>query len=484
MSELHVVTGLPCSGKTTLCRELASALGGSAVIVGDLIRAAREDSHSVTRETQLAFEGRQEYSPRWLAGLIAPILRNSQGPVVLDGAAPLDRVLVNLGIPVASVLVVDTSERVRAERFDSRRATGARRDDSRDTFHQRTKFHEASFLRLRSLAPRERVFTLAGDRPIHELLRQALAAIVVTRHAMDRPQFVQDDWPHKLGLGAWVVESIQTARDAGCAIKIEQSPALDPARNAPVLLFKPGHTVSADLVGAVLDRFDAAGYSPVAAAVWPGRLIATSQIAPAHFELHYLLARWAHTLTGLYEQGKSAYEVIGAGHSAGNLSAWWHGRPKPTKVARACWVKEDDTNVPVVNGHVPAMIEAWQHPESTAVVIGLMANSGAQSWQTLRADVLGGSDPASAKPSSLRSLAFEGQLPTRESVNLSANLLHLSASPVEAIRERWLWLGGVGDESGNDLIDSPAQDGAWLYEQTEHQDVQSFSVPGRHVHSG
>lgn len=481
MNELHVVTGLPCSGKSTLCHELATALGGTAVIVGDLIRAAREESEIIARATQDAFEGREEYFPTWLAGLVSQAIRNSVGPVVLDGAAPLDQVLLILELKATSVLVVNTSDQVRVERFGRRSAAGARRDDLAEIFRRRTELHRASFHRLRGLVPAERVFTLAGDASVHDLLRQALAAIVVAGYATARPEFDRGWWPPEPRLGAWVAEAVRTAGSDGRVRAVER-PA--PPGNNPVLVFKPSREISGELVDAVLDRFAAAGYEPVAVAVWPSELIAASRVAPAHLELHYLLARWAQLLAQPAQGVRSAYSLLGPGRTAAELSAWWHGSPVPTRLARATWSKDDGSGTPVVNGHIPAMVEEWHRPGAVAVAVGLASGPSAQSWEKLRTDVLGHSDPAHAHPSSLRALAHRGHLPTREAVTLSANLLHLSAGPLEAVRERWLWLGGAGRETGDDLIDSPVPDGRWQYELTEHQSALPGAAVRRHAKHG
>lgn len=478
LRDVHFITGLPCSGKTTVSRELARAIGGTAIIVGDLIRAARAESAAVAEATAAAFAGHEEYSPEWLADLVATAIGTARFPVVLDGAAPMDRVLPVLGITVASVLVVEVPDAVRHQRFESRRAGGSRADDTVAHFEARSRFHAASLSRIRGLAPRERVFGLAGHRPIGDVVRQALSAVVLAEHMSRRPQMSLLRGPDHDGFGDWVVDAVRTARQETVVLRSPAREALVRERNNPVLLFKPGHAVDAPLVDRVLAAFGAAGYTPAHVAVWPGATIAASRIAPAHLELHFLLARWAAGALAGASTDRPAYDLVADGWSIDALDAWWHGVPTPQRVARCHWVKRGPTGEDVVNGHIPAMVVAWQDPATTAVAIQLAAGAGAVTWERLRLEVLGHSDPVRAHPASVRGMAHAGVLRTGEPVSLKANLVHLSAGPLDAVRERWLWLGGSGDERGEDLIDHPRADGGWCYEHTEHRDAAVVFADG------
>jgi hypothetical protein len=141
------------------------------------------------------------------------------------------------------------------------------------------------------------------------------------------------------------------------------------------------------------------------------------------------------------------------------------------KLRRCVWAKPAADGSAVLNGHIPAQAQRWGEASTVGLAIGLRAHAGAVSWRRLRAEVLGSPDPARAGPGTLRGLAADGRLPTREPITHSANLAHLSAGPLEALRERWLWLGGGDDEPGTQLIDRPDAVGGWRFAATEHRDA-------------
>jgi adenylate kinase family enzyme len=447
--EVHLVTGLPCCGKSTLSRHLAEALDGTAVVVGDLIRAARAGSRTVADMTQQAFAGLAEYPPEWLAGLVRDALRSAIPPVILDGAAPLDVVLPALGITVSSVLYLHAPAAVRRERFGQRRSGGTRPDDTPEVFEERTRFHAASATRIRSLVPAERFFCMHGERTVQHALGQALAAVVVARHVARRPASEQLAWPPEGEFSDWLARVATAAEHASRLVFAGNDQREDEQRHQPLLLLKPGHTITPALIRAVLSRFAAAGYSPAGVSVWPGGLIAESKLAEAHLELHYIHARWSHLLGNRPTGHVPAYALLAEGWPAEALSDWWHASPGPRRTARALWVKPGPGGRVIINGHIPALVDRWGRPAGKAVAIQLAGGAGAWSYEALRSEVLGDSDPATAAGSTLRGLANQGRLPIREPVTLAANLVHLSASPDDARRERWLWLGGPATAGDN-----------------------------------
>jgi hypothetical protein len=221
----------------------------------------------------------------------------------------------------------------------------------------------------------------------------------------------------------------------------------------------------------------------VTVVIWPGLAIAACGLASAHLELHYLLARWADVLLPAPEPLRPAYQLINHNRTHRDLDSWWHSEPFPVKLGRCTWAKRDHDGTVVINGHIPAMVDRWEQADASCAAVRLAAEPGAVSWRELRGDVLGGSDPASTSPGSLRRMAFLGELPVREPVTQSANLLHLSAGPAEAGREQWLWqCGPQGAEvAGNDLIDVPApkataaaSERAWWFEATENLEAEAL----------
>lgn len=469
--EVHVVTGLPCAGKSTLCRGLASSLGGTAIVVGDLIRVARGWDTGSRARSQNAYDGNEEYPADWIASLLRPALASAQSPVVIDGAVPLDVVLPRLGITATSLLVLQASEQARFRRFEIRRASSARPDDAERIFHRRTEFHQRTLLRMRALIGADKTFVISGDVSSPAVLRQALSAITVARHASMRPR-IEDTGKRGSGSSSAKIADLATeARRRRCVVRSvwvnEGSDSPD-----PVLLLKPFHDLSPAMLDAILSRFAVAGFIPGGATVWPCSVIEAARAMPVHLEMHYAYARWGLlgdnvALDSRVGEAFPAYRLISSGRSPRDLSLWWHSDPKPQKLARSLWLKQD-AHSRVVNGHIPALIESWHRRSFFVAAIRLVRRSNAVSWRELRTEVLGSADPAEASRSSVRGAAYAGLLPDVGEVSLADNLVHLSAGPLEAIRERWLWMGE--SQRGTDVIDHPTSSGTWSYEATENVD--------------
>jgi adenylate kinase family enzyme len=470
-AELHIVTGLSCSGKSTLCKELAASLGGTTIVLGDLIRDARTNSQDVSRATQRAFDGHDEYSADWIASLLAPALAVSHPPIVIDGAVPLDKVLPRLGLVPTSLLLLQASDQTRRDRLDSRRITQERSDDTAELFERRSRFHRQSQARMLSLAPRATTFEISGDHSLAAVLRQALAAITLARHHARRP-FV-DEICRRAGDSpqTQLVRLADLARRHQSVVRSKIEETLEDSPD-PLLVFKPFRALNPTLVEAVLDKFASVRYAPTDAAVWPCTVVASSEAMPVHLELHYLLARWKvlpAECVGAGGPARPAYEVLGVGRTPQMLSSWWHSSPLPRKIARCLWLKYDAIDRGVVNGHIPALVDTWHRPDSYVAAVRLTKQADAVSWRSLRADVLGPADPAAAHINTLRGSAYHRLLPGAGPVSLSSNLVHLSAGPLEAVRERWLWFAN-NDQPGTNLIDRPTPTGSWLYESTANLD--------------
>lgn len=472
---IHFITGLPCSGKSTLAHNLASALGGWAVVIGDLVRAARAASPAVAAQTEAAFSASEEYDSAWLASLLRPVLVRGPGPYVIDGAVPMDRVFARLGLGVESVLVVQASNATRRARFLTRRTAGARPDDDDELFAARTRFHLATMARtVHGIAPALRTFDLDGDREPRDLLCQALAAVALAHHRARRPP-VRD---HSSSGGELASElaALHASALAGGNVQRVAGEAPSTDGEGPLLLFKPGHVLTAALIRQVLDTFERAGYRAGTAAAWGGDAIAASAIVPVHLGLHYQIARYGDISGRVAPSGRPAYDLTRAGCSIAALDAWWHRAPAPVRLAPCVWQKRDKRNDVILNGHVPGLEQRWTHHDAAALAVQLSAGQRALPWETLRLKVLGVSDPKLAHPSSIRHLAFRGRLLTSEPVTLSANLVHLSAGPDEAVRERHLWLT-PDDDSGTDPLDSMR--GSRLHDAAHLKQLTAWPVRGR-----
>lgn len=114
------------------------------------------------------------------------------------------------------------------------------------------------------------------------------------------------------------------------------------------------------------------------------------------------------------------------------------------KLAPGCYVAFlEQQNVFVVNGFYATMRE--EYVAKTAVVSWYVVSwpESALSWGDFRANVLGATDPTQAAASSLRAkiLANHAAMQLPFVPNTGKNCLHGSASPLEALNERRIWIG-------------------------------------------
>uniref|UniRef100_A0A7S0ZRE8 Nucleoside-diphosphate kinase n=1 Tax=Noctiluca scintillans TaxID=2966 RepID=A0A7S0ZRE8_NOCSC len=97
----------------------------------------------------------------------------------------------------------------------------------------------------------------------------------------------------------------------------------------------------------------------------------------------------------------------------------------------------------VINGFYARMREQFTTPGTSIHYYQVEWDAGRLSWADFRGKVLGGTDPKTAWPTSLRNAVFRGWqgLGLDSEPNTGNNGLHASASPLEALAERANWLG-------------------------------------------
>mmetsp|Transcript_23057 Transcript_23057/g.71861 ORF Transcript_23057/g.71861 Transcript_23057/m.71861 type:complete len:401 (+) Transcript_23057:105-1307(+) len=147
---------------------------------------------------------------------------------------------------------------------------------------------------------------------------------------------------------------------------------------------------------------------------------------------------------------------------------------KSIKLARGLYVTQV-AGTYVVNGFYDAMREKYTSPGAavTAFVVEFSEKTGCN-WDTFRTKVIGETNPVRAFDGSLRQAIFDKWedcgLPEQGSV--ADNGVHASAGPVEALRERLVWLGCSIDDDpmGKKLLDGGATKAIieeWLDNPTE-----------------
>jgi AAA domain/Nucleoside diphosphate kinase len=434
-----VVIGLPCVGKSTLGSLLARCLGRRHVSVGDLIRAARNRGQEWPTA---AYAGRREYPEEFIARILAEALSPAEMTgtlaAVIDGGPPLDRVLLKAGVRPALTLLLSADPRIREARFGRRMLAGCRPGEHLELFRQRTALFEEKLPgTARALGAAAPLLTLdAADEPRH-LVREALSALLLAG-ALPAACDVIPVPAADLDLAAKA--ALALARSGAAPVIADLGPSRDPSKGPePVLLIKPGHAFTTDLISQIGDRTASFGYAVRQIAVWPGSAVGRWGLAAAHHDRHSLYSRYASHLLSANLAG--GHELVARGEGAA-LEGWEDAHP--VQVAKCVWrarlVLGDGTPTEVVNGHMPRIEQSFENGDVVVVALRLRRSSAHPgSWSDLRRSFLGATDPGEARPRSLRHDAARGLLALTGQISMQNNAFHLSAGPLEAMREGFLW---------------------------------------------
>lgn len=127
----------------------------------------------------------------------------------------------------------------------------------------------------------------------------------------------------------------------------------------------------------------------------------------------------------------------------------WQSCPEQVKLGSGLYACRFGRII-ALNGFYPAMREAYLHDGSEILVMQIEWDPSVICWKTLRSDVLGETNPAKAKPGSMRRHLLESW----RSQGLSAapttneNGVHLSAGPLDGVREIQVWMQMKPAETG------------------------------------
>ena len=173
--------------------------------------------------------------------------------------------------------------------------------------------------------------------------------------------------------------------------------------------------------------------------MWPADAVRGRGLAAAHHDRHSLYSRHVSHLLG---PDLSGGHEVAAMHGAAALAGWEDA--DPVRVARCVWrarlVLPDGAPAEVVNGQMPRIERSFEEDGAVLVALRLRrAARRARSWTDLRRSFLGATDPRLAVAGSLRHDAARGLLPLTGVISLQNNAFHLSAGPLEAVREGFLW---------------------------------------------
>ncbi|MDQ0648524.1 hypothetical protein QFZ53_002720 [Microbacterium natoriense] len=336
-------------------------------------------------------------------------------PIVVDGGVSVAEGLIQVGLRPTLAINLVAPDITRARRLFERATTGNRVDDV-ESIHVARSIAQLSALErtireLEALAP---TLTIDGDMDVEDVLKSALSALLLAEIPVEDNKSSPSD--RFLGFE----HDVTSPRDI-CSLA-----------PGPVLLIKPHLTGSGDLLRTVSRRFEEHGWG----VAWEARhLTGSADVllrAKAHFDIHYLYAAYASSLIGPKFVG--GMEAL----APDEYGTWEEG--KVWKTEQGYWRNESRADGQVlVNGHMPNQIRSYEEPGNVVIAVGLYPTRPDRSgWGALRREVLGSSDPTKALPTSLRGEGARGKY-SLQPFTLQKNGFHLSAGPLEAVRETLIW---------------------------------------------
>ncbi|CUF98075.1 Hypothetical protein, putative [Bodo saltans] len=268
------------------------------------------------------------------------------------------------------------------------------------------------------------------------------------------------------GLAFDLLEDLQSSEVATLLKELAEEALRIPLRNNALMFIKPhaaNHSTKAlleatlalrgirvDMEGTitgetilnrrVIDRH----YSALAryAMDWKPSQIVLDEAAQQMFEATFRIP-W---ITAVKRQ--RVFNAVDAAQELGDVSPkdlWlvWSAHEKRLKLAPGLYVTYfDEQDIYVLNGFYLANREKFTTKGATVMWLAVSWDESILSWRDFRALVVGCTNPADAVEGSIRRAVFDQWkvLGLREAPNTSDNGIHASASPLEAMAERHIWL--------------------------------------------
>jgi len=149
---------------------------------------------------------------------------------------------------------------------------------------------------------------------------------------------------------------------------------------------------------------------------------------------------WDHAAVVNADEAQQRYRL-----DAERLAQLCLQAPQRARLAPGVYVAKpaiDDTaDVYVVNGFYPELRQRYLRPEAHVRWLDVQFTSADLHWQDFRDSVIGATDPATARPGSLRRQFYQQapQYGLSVPVSIRFNCIHASASALEGSRERLIW---------------------------------------------
>lgn len=158
--------------------------------------------------------------------------------------------------------------------------------------------------------------------------------------------------------------------------------------------------------------------------------------------------QWAHAVTsGHVWNADAALHMLG-GISPTELLERWNANTQRMKLCSGAYVCRfagdgEDGDTFVINGFYPHVSAMFTAPTTRVRCYVISWPEKTVTWETFRNAVVGNTDPAKARASSIRGVLASRwmKLGLKHPLNMTENGIHASASPLEAAVERHLWLG-------------------------------------------
>lgn len=398
--------------------------------VGDLIRSHR-GTPGWSAELEAAYDGKRPFGVEAIAQLVRGAVANADRASVVDGGVSLIPALDHISIRPSLVVWLDTPEPVRSRRFGMR--SPARQDDQVERFAARSRMCDQHLRHeIASVSDLWPIVRIEGGQDPKALLREALSSVYLssTRQALAKGTL-------KTEAGSTVDAFVRAlAADEPLNIRVRDRTH----RADPVLLIKPGFVYGMPLLEEIQRRARRFGREISQIASWPGRLVSKGHVMQAHFDRQYVNAyHWSLVGEG---SAKGAGELS---MGRGTLTTAWEATT-PVRLKPAVWEAEisvGHARVRVINGHIPGIVDRYESTSAKTLALRLshIPELPRASWRALRRSFLGATRPDEAEAGSLRRSASNGELSLRGHVSFSNNAFHLSAGPLEALREAMVWLG-------------------------------------------
>lgn len=459
-SNVIIILGLPCAGKTTLGKNLERALHIKHISMGDLIRRGRISFPEILKETQDAYEGKSEFLPSTLSFLLKKHMeKTGVRSFIIDGGPGIHRVMEILSLHVTCVLYLDTPDFLRMERFQKRILNDKRPDDNEEFFFSRSGWFKKTLCGTCNYFQKKNLFyELIGTGPPEIALRQALSCFLLS---------LLYKWKKENPLRIFYEEKEWNFDKIICEVgKKLKSPFIwrrkrkresPEGLNSFILTLKPGLKFPPGIYSFINKELNKRGHEIMGISFWPGEAIKKSMIGCSHFDLHYLISKWGplilekrldDLLQNLLPPGHENVDFISAfdyvekyGFSV--LKKVWCDDEKGAGInlGQSVWALYDKERTGIIfNGHIPDIMEDYENNDNFVIAIHIMQKRDREiSWNFMRKHFLGVTSPLKASPGSLRWLAFHNKLGIGGKIDFKNNGFHLSRGPFEGLREITVW---------------------------------------------